>query len=77
MTGRMLLIMPSRHQVLLGLYTGVQLGSLLRYYTQTAIYGGHRSGFAAVADLTACTSKEIIFKLVETLEKMQVKLSFV
>ena len=76
MTGRMLLIMPSRHQVLLGLYTGAQLGSLLRYYTQTAIYGGHRSGFAAVADLTTCTSKGIIIKLVETLEKMQVK-SFV
>lgn len=72
MTGRMLLIIPNRHQALLGRYTGAELTSLLQYYTHGAIYAGHRSGFAAVADLGTCTSRDVIIKLVETLEKMQV-----
>ena len=73
MTGRMLLILPNRHQALLGRYTGTELTSLLQYYTHGAIYAGHRSGFAAVADLGTCTRRDVIIKLVETLERMQVR----
>ena len=73
MTGRMLLILPNRRQALLGRYTGAELSSLLQYYTHGAIYAGHRSGFAAVADLGTCTRRDVIIKLVETLERMQVR----
>lgn len=73
MTGRMLLILPNRHQALLGRYTGAELTSLLQYYTHVAIYAGHHSGFTAVADLGTCTSRDVIIKLVETLERMQVR----
>ncbi len=69
----MLLVIPARHQSLLPQLSQDQLSSLLQYYTLTAVNAGHRSGFAALADLGGATSKEGIAKLMEALERMQVR----
>ncbi len=68
----MLLVLPLRQLTLVGQLSQDELTSLLRYHTYTAVSAGHRSGFAALADLSACSNKEAVVKLVQTLERMQV-----